>query len=464
MPLLWRNSLWLGLLMGVINGAPALGASESGLFNSAAKAFKDGFYDKAEKDFQTFIFQFTNSARVPEAVLLQAQSRLKQNKTAAAIELLTAGEAGAGKWAEQYVFWIATAYLQQGNLPAAATNFARLAQDFPASPLRLEAVINEANIRGNLGEWPRMVALLKPPGGALESQNNLTNELVGTGYQLLAEAQFATGDYAGAEASLKPLSAVALKPEPAWRRQYLLCRLAVASGKTAEALQSTTNLIALSAQSGSRTLQAQTTTFHAGLLESLRRTDEAVALYLQNVVEGMPPAVQQHALLKASELMLRTGKVADAAQMLERFSTNAPGGTAANLALASLGELRLQQYLEAPPRNPGRSNFLRQAQFALSIVSTNTMDTLLGGKASLNLGWCYWLEERMAEAEGAFARAASACQHLMIRQRLYTSWLIRNSAWGSSPRQRRITWRWLISLKISLHLKRICSSPHYTRL
>ena len=89
MPRVWRCSVWLFLLGLALSAPPArsAGVSEAGLFNSAAKAFRDGFYDQAEQDFAAFVFQFTNSAKVPEARLLQAQARLKQKNPAGAIQL-----------------------------------------------------------------------------------------------------------------------------------------------------------------------------------------------------------------------------------------------------------------------------------------------------------------------------------------------------------------------------------------
>ena len=60
------------------SGAPlwAAAASEKGAFNSAAEAFQGTFYDRAEAEFASFVQQFTNSARIPEALLFQAKARM----------------------------------------------------------------------------------------------------------------------------------------------------------------------------------------------------------------------------------------------------------------------------------------------------------------------------------------------------------------------------------------------------
>src|SRR5512140_2254941 len=62
--------------------------TEMGAFSSAAKAFQDGLYARAESEFAAFGQQYTNSSRLPEAILIQAQARMQLTNDGGAIDLL----------------------------------------------------------------------------------------------------------------------------------------------------------------------------------------------------------------------------------------------------------------------------------------------------------------------------------------------------------------------------------------
>ena len=49
-------------------------AGENEAFNAAARAFQDGFYERAAKELADFAQKFPNSDRLAEAFLFQAQS------------------------------------------------------------------------------------------------------------------------------------------------------------------------------------------------------------------------------------------------------------------------------------------------------------------------------------------------------------------------------------------------------
>src|SRR5512140_2955748 len=111
--------------------------TEKGAFTSAAQAFQDGFYERAESEMAAFIQQYTNSARLPEAILIQAQARMQLTNYDAALGLLTAHFGGAGQWASEYVFWLGEAYLRMGQYAKAAQEFATQAAQYPGSPRAL---------------------------------------------------------------------------------------------------------------------------------------------------------------------------------------------------------------------------------------------------------------------------------------------------------------------------------------
>src|SRR5262245_7967807 len=405
---LWRWTVVFTLLIFAGSRLWAASPTEKGLFNSAAEALRDGFYPQAEQGFSQFVQQFTNSQRISEAVLLQAQAQLKQTNYAGAIELLSQREPLAGKLADEYIFWLGEAQFQKGEFKSAAETFARLVSKFPASSRCLQAVISEASARARLDEWQQIIKSLQQSEGPFQAavRGGATNDLVVRGFLLLSDAQFHEKDYDSAEKTLGMLSRASLNPELAWQSQYLLSRILSGGGRIEDALRNSTNLNSLAMKAGKASFQAETASFHAGLFEQVKRPDEAIALYSQNLKDGVPLNKQGEALLKVTELFLAQNKIPQAAQTLERFCTNYPAATNADFALLSLGELRLRQYATLSETNVGEpnstntiplttNNYLGQAIAALSTLITNHPGSSLIGEAYLNLGWCYWLGTNM---------------------------------------------------------------------
>ena len=109
-------------------------------FNAALSAFSDANYERAEHEFGQFAVDFPVSPRLPEAILYQAQARLKLTNYAGAIDLLSSQMTNVGAWTDQCLFWIGEAYLKQTNVPAALKAFGRVVKVFPASPRWVEAL------------------------------------------------------------------------------------------------------------------------------------------------------------------------------------------------------------------------------------------------------------------------------------------------------------------------------------
>jgi TolA-binding protein len=415
---------WILVLTLPLASGPRLWAASAAdrAFDAAAKAFGDTFYDRAEAGFADFCRKFPTSPRLAEAILLQAEARLELTNYAGAIELLSARLDAAGTNADQYLFWLAEARARNGDYRAASDGFARLVKEFPASSRCLEAAIGEASARAALArtepsEWRRVIELLQRTNGVFQAavHTNAAHELVPRGCLLLSEAQLATKDYRAAEETLQPLAKRLLDPKTAWQWQYLLCRIQLADGRTNSALQSTTNLLALAAKAGQSNLQADSAAFQAGLLEGLGRTNEALTAYQKNLAEGVPAERQRQALLKITELSLAQDQIPQAAQMLEQFVAQYPEAAAADLALLTLGELRLRQYETTADTNPvtnvttnapAATNGLQLALARFSELTKRFPRSPLFGKAQLELGWCYGREEgKLPEAQAALQLA-----------------------------------------------------------
>lgn len=414
---------WIVVLTVLLATGPRLCAASAAnrAFETATKAFHDTFYERAEAQFAEFRQKYPASPRLPEAILLQAQARLELSNYAGAIELLSAHQPAAGTNADQYQFWLAEAHSRKGDWRAATEAFAKLGKEFPASSRRLEAVIGEAAARAALAptdpaEWPRVIALLQDTNGVFQSaaRTNAASEWVTHGSLLLGEALLETKNYPAAEETLQPLAKRLWRPQLAWQWQYLLCRVQLAAGRTEAALQGATNLVALAANAGQTNLLAESAAFQAGLLERRGLPNDAIVAYQQNLAEGIPVERQRQALLKITELYLAQNRIPEAAQMLEKFLGQYPKSVSADLALLTLGELRLRQYETGTDTNlvvsvatntPAATNGLQLALASFSALVKEFPQSPLFGKAQFDLGWCHWREGRLPEAQAAFQAA-----------------------------------------------------------
>ncbi len=434
MRVLWR---WIVALNLLLAAGPRLDAASPAdrAFEAAVKAFQDTFYARAEAEFADFCRKFPSSPRLPEAILLQAEARIELTNYAGAIELLTAHQGQAAAKADEYWFWLGEANSRKGDWRAAADAFAKLVRDFPGSARCLEATLGEASARAALAqaepaEWARVMGLLQQTNGVFQSaaRTNAASEMVPRGFLLLSEAQLATGAYRAAEETLQPLAKRLMNPRLAWQWQYLLCRIQLADGRTNAALQSTTNLLSAAGNSGQTNLVAESAAFQAGLLERLGRTNEAIAAYQRNLAEGIPAERQRQALLRITDLSLAEGNLVQATKMLEKFLAQYPDAASADLALLTLGELRLRQYETGAVPSPvapattntlAATNHLQLAMAAFDALLKRFPQSPLVGKAQLDLGWCYWREGKLLESQTALQ---AAVERLPFSPDLATAW------------------------------------------
>jgi TolA-binding protein len=381
---------------------------ETRAFDAAARAFEDGVFDLAEKEFAAFIQTFPASPRVSEAILYRARAALRQQQTRAATDLLTTNATRAAALADQYQYWLAEAHRQSTNYQAAAQGFAKLIREFPNSTRLLEASYGEALARFKLQEWARVVDLLRNTNNMFHKQalQRPNDELVIRGHLLLAEALVENGAPGDAEVVLGDLSNRELISEFRWRAEYLRARTQFAAGRAADALASTTNLITLAAATGQRQFTAETYALRGAVLERLTDYTAATAAYEHNVTESAPPEYRRQALLRIIELTLDEDRITEAAQKLETFFTQYPQDAASEVALLTLGELNLKRHLTrssvAAP-----TNFLQLALNHFDRLMTNHPSGALIGRAHLNRGWCFWLDGKFPEAQLAFMTAAS---------------------------------------------------------
>ena len=403
--------LFLSVLPFSLRGADA----ETRTFNAAAKAFQDGFAERAEREFAEFVQKFPTSLRLPDAILLQARAAFSRKDITNAVDLLTSNLFRAGTVADQFRFWLGQMRLESGDHAAAAADFAQLISDYPTSARRLEASYGEAQARFKLQEWVRVVELLRKPDGAFQqaARGQDRSDLVARGQLLLGEALVKQQDYSSAEtvAQSIPTNATAI----AWSRQFLLCRIQLSTDRAPAALRSTTNLLALAAASDQPPLQAESLALQGAILEALQEYEAAVGVYEKIQADTMPEGQRRDAFLHVVELMLTQNRLADATARLQKFLAAHPADAASDEVLLTLGELRLKEHLlglagtNAPAPNElagPLTNRLQQAILHFDELVQKYPQSPHLGKAHLNRGWALLTDGKTLEAQAAFKLAA----------------------------------------------------------
>lgn len=384
-------------------------------FDVALKAFQDGVlgYARAEREFGDFVKSFPASHRHSEAVLRQAQSRYHMTNAAGAAELLTANLAEAGKFADEYQFWLGEALFLGGKFAPAAEAYAKLVATFPSSTNLLAASYNEALCRSKLGELRRVVDLLQPAASAFQraAKARPRDEWVARGGLLLASTLLDLKDPKAGEAALNFPESLKLTPDLAWRRQYLVCRLQSADHRDELALGNTTALLSLASAAKNPRYSAESVALRGSLLAKLKRYDEAIAVYSVNLTTNAPPEFRRQALLTNIELTFAQNKVADTIRMLEEFSAQQPNDPALDVAQVTLGELRLKDYFthldastNAPP--PAATSLLHLALTNSARVITGFTNSPLLGRAHYTRGWALWNLGDPASSLADFRHAA----------------------------------------------------------
>lgn len=411
-----RVILLVVLSLSVIPRAWPASGPETQAFTAAEKVYLDADYKGADGYFNDFIQKYPTSAQVPEALLYQAQARIKLGDYDGALSLLSAHQAQAASLSDWYLLVRGEAYLAKSDFAEAEANFSRLIQEFPGSSHRLTATVNAALAQMRLSKWQPAVQLLSQTNGLFQlvaSTNHANTEVI-KGYLLLSEAQLAQNDTHAAELSLQYLTGSPLDATNNWQRQYLLCQVLLTDGRLEAALENTTNLLLLAEATGQRSVQAKTTAFQGRLLERLGRPEDALAVYQKNLGTRVPAEQQRQALLKIAEISVALGRIGEAAHVLQTFLGQFPTNDCSDLALLTLGELRLRQYDSGALTNqltlattnaPGPTNLLDQAVTAFQSFLARFPRSALMGQAQLDLGWCYWLGGNLPESQAAFSSA-----------------------------------------------------------
>jgi TolA-binding protein len=384
-------------------------------YDAALRFFNDGTFDVADRELAEFIRNNPNSDRIPEAVLYQAQSRFQLKQYEKAEGLLRERLSAAGKWADQYRYWVAECLFQRGSFAEAASAFAQVLTEFPNSSRRLDASLGEAYARFRLGELKRVVELLSQQNGAfqLAAQARADDSLTVRGYLLLGEAYLGLKEFDAGEEALNRLADRSLLPELSWGRQYLLARLQLGGQRLDPALQTVTNLLtqlnALTNATAGR-MQTDAVAVQGEILEAKGQPDAAIQAYENNLGSTVPAERRRQAVQQIVKLTLARNKIGEAGRRLEAFLEKNPNDPALELLRLTLGELRLKEFYQSPEEaRKSDTNLLQIArgQFDRIVANTNSQ---FAGKAQFNRGWCFWEESRTSGKSEMISNSFAAFQ------------------------------------------------------
>ena len=406
---------WLAFILGLgllLPGAlRAAKVTEDQALASARALFDDHQYILAQARLSSFLAAYTNSSHRAFATLYLGRSLLEQSNYTGGIQYLTNEVAQSGELAAEYVFWIASGRLDNGQYAEAAEGFGNLTRNFTNSSRLLEAACDQADAFSRMEDWPKVIELLQSPDGAFRrlAAADPKSPFLARGALLLGEALMARGNYAEGEKIVNGVNPANLDAEWLWWRQFLLCRLELAGGRLADALHNSTNL--LDTATGPRH-EAASRFLHGEILEALGRPAEALQSYTNNLAESLPAEVQRQALMKIVQLTLAQNQMPDAIQLLESYVVVHTNASALDLGRLILGELYLKLYYTPP--SPDKStdlaltvtNYLQEALTNFNIVIRDSQSGPLIAQAHLDCGWCCWAQTNMPAARTNFLEAA----------------------------------------------------------
>jgi TolA-binding protein len=388
--------------------------AETRALESARSAYDLGFYPRAENGYSNFVVQFPASAQLPQAILYQARSALKQARYKPAADILTTNVARAGNVADEFQYWLGKVQFDSGQLAEAADTFGKVSTTFTNSALRLNAVLGEAEARMKLRQWPQTVALIDAPDSVFQKAvagRPAEDPLVFQGRLFLAEALFEDKKYGPAEQVLQHLTDTGAKPELRWQRQLLLCQIQFANQRLTEALAGTSNLLAI-ATSTDPGFRAASVALQGDLLQALGRPADAIKAFEANLTDKTPSERKREAFFRIVEIELEQNRFTNAIARLEAFVAESPAEAASDVVLLSIGELRLKQY-HMGSNTPavtvaGATNGIDTAVEYLGRLIQNFPNSPLVPKARLALGWALLDQGKSTEAAASFKAAADS--------------------------------------------------------
>lgn len=369
---IWPLALWWVLLVLPLQAADI--AQEKVLFDAAIRSFEDGFYEEAQKKFESFIKVYPISDRLILVTQLSLHSR-------------------------------AEVFLARGQYKEASAVFSQIAREFPRSPRYMDAVLGQAYAELLMDRADQTVALLsipEAPFGAYAHANPSDPKVI-RGYLLLAEAYRDLQQPQQVLDVLERLNLTDLDSQNQWKSLFLKVQALQSLGEVRQAVALSTNLVAQAEGNNSLLMKADSAMLQAEIFEKMKDYNSARNVLHQNISTNMPPAKQRLALMRISDLWLKENKYEQAADSLSTFLEKAPQGPLADFALFTLGESRLNQFYylkdSGAPVAPMEEILTKVRTSFLKVIEGFPDSTYLG-KVHLGTGWAWWEAGMLAQDGG----------------------------------------------------------------
>lgn len=424
-------------------------------FLNAIGSFQLGFWDRAAKEFDAFVTNFPDSAKVSDAILRRAQSLFNMGKYVAVDELLAAHAGQAGELADRFQFLQADAQMKQQFYARASKIYEGLLASFPKSSLRLEASYGQAKAISELKQLDRAIALLSETNGVFQvASKTSTNEVaIVDGNLLLAESLFAQKRFRDAENVLKELGKRPLKPQDEWNRLYLFASSAFADLRSDEALTRVTNLVVHSTSASGKPVNHANALMLKAEIVKEKDPNAAIAIYEEiSKISGVLASQARQAVFKMIQVILGQNQVPNAIQKLDKFvsdsarDTNAPPFDAIDLIRSTLGELHLKQFREVASKvsndavgkvDPSVTNSLVNARIQFDIIINSLTNSPNLGEAYLNRGWCFWEEALLTGRLSTFDEGQASFQAAVERLPVSEKQAIARFKWADCQFRRK---------------------------
>ncbi len=372
----WRNILLLA--MGYSSGAqektPVEGPTAQGVLNAAQKAFDDGVYELTDSLLERFSSRFPASTETGEAIMLQSQARLLLKRYESAVSLLTSSLKNAGKFEDDFRYWIGEARFLEADYAKAEEAFEALLEKFPRSEFALSASFRLAETLSRAGRHSEVVALLNDPAGAFRSsaraEEGKPSEIYALGLLLLGEAMFAEERHDDWLPVREELSKMKLSPDLYWRWEHLNCRNHLVADRFQDALDSSSNLVRLAEAAKDTSRLATSVSLLGESHYRLGKLKEAYESYQRNLGEGIPQTERREALLKTADLSMASNRFDDAIGQLEQFVKEFPKDVSIDYARLKLGQLFLAKTFDVGAGGAGGDGFLKRSHEEFNLLVT----------------------------------------------------------------------------------------------
>lgn len=337
----------LALLCAAALGSSSV-AAEPEEFDAAAKAFNDGFYDRAAGELGAFLEKYPASERRAQVTMLLAQAFAKTGKQDDVIKVLTPF-APPANLADERLFWLGEAHLGKGANQEAANLFDQLARERPESPRLAQALYGRALAELRLGAVTNTVSLLQGPESAFHKAVTASKEtnLWFRGQLLLSQALVKATNQAAAIALLNNLTNAVSDPALLWQRSHSLAELQLQARQLPAALAAATNLVALSARTP-ELAQRKLDAFHleAEIYQQLNRPGDAAAVHARVAADqGFPPENRRRAILEVTRILMAAQQFTNAAAQLSAFIQANPADSGLDQLRITLADVYLQQFI-----------------------------------------------------------------------------------------------------------------------